>query len=792
MKVKVYYIPSQYLPQVNGMPKASLKTKKQLFLTLRRFMGSIKNDEYSRSELFSTDDRKIVIPDFQRDYCWGNKHYGEKKDSNIVEGFIDTLLEEQNKGKIILGKIDVYENPINHINLTDGQQRLTTIYLLIGMLARMAGNEKSFLKKCLISEFEQNDDNEPYLQYSIRESSVFFLRDLVNEFFIKDTSLKVKDIEKQPWHFNEYYLDPTIQSFKEALKTIEDKLIGKSTNEIDLFSKFVLNDLKVQYYDVEDRKHGEERFVIINTTGKGLTTTENIKPILLGTITNDRFAKEWEERETFFWKNRIIGKESTADKGVNDFIMWCLQIIEKQEDIDLVKLSKRILKDNVNEELLSEIDILFKGFQKFLKLIEIPKIQKQLQFITKENDHEKELKNTVDIRSISQNRIKDIILPLLSFISKVSSEEAEVEQFLRRIRKNYFDNLWTERKVNYVDWRHVLEIIEFSKTTDEILRYNTEQNKQKFKLIANVSLSVWFNIEEQLKLELKKQNKGLIEFWEDDIGFMGDISFLFQVFLKRKEGIPNNAISLNKEFANINLKLVDLEYLQTLNIERLNQCYDYYIKVLQNKYFKILSIRFNRQNHLWAGTWSLGREYFEYRRWHKKHIALIYQNWFYFVMGELLNDNVEMESLLKKYVRNIFSQSSKVFFETDLNFENEIDFNQFKFNLENKFNSMNNNGFYHWNGYLWYCLLAIHERKEIDFEIVFDLFDRKKDHSMIGNQFIWTKGYYDKSIKTHDNFENTGWNNWKNIKPEDEIGKENFIKNREGIIKSLFNTAIIN
>ena len=105
---------------------------------------------------------------------------------------------------------------------------------------------------------------------------------------------------------------------------------------------------------------------------------------------------------------------------------------------------------------------------------------------------------------------------------------------------------------------------------------------------------------------------------------------------------------------------------------------------------------------------------------------------------------------------------------------------------------MNNNGFYHWNGYLWYCLLAIHERKEIDFEIVFDLFDRKKDHSMIGNQFIWTKGYYDKSIKTHDNFENTSWNNWKNIKPEDEIGKENFIKNREGIIKSLFNTAIIN
>lgn len=130
--------------------------------------------EYSIAELFGTDHRKIIIPDFQRDYCWGDKNYGEKSDTDIVSGFIQTLKEEYRNGTIVLGKIDVYQNPANHIYLTDGQQRLTSIFLLLGMLHRLAsGDNKKRLKKCLISDFEETDDKEPYLQYSIRESSVF-------------------------------------------------------------------------------------------------------------------------------------------------------------------------------------------------------------------------------------------------------------------------------------------------------------------------------------------------------------------------------------------------------------------------------------------------------------------------------------------------------------------------------------------------------------------------------------------------------------------------------------------
>ena len=207
----------------------------------------------------------------------------EKHNIEIVSNFLETLKNEYNKGETFLGKIDVYQNPTDHIYLTDGQQRITTLYLIIGMLYRQTKNES--LKNCLISEEEEkNDDKEPYLQYAIRESSIFFLRDLVNEFFIKGNPTKVEKIVEEFWFFNEYNLDPTINSMLAALKIIDPNLKETRDFKLSEFSDFLINRVKIQYYDVVERKYGEERFVIINTTGKALTVSENVKPILLGKV----------------------------------------------------------------------------------------------------------------------------------------------------------------------------------------------------------------------------------------------------------------------------------------------------------------------------------------------------------------------------------------------------------------------------------------------------------------------------------------------------------------------------
>ena len=142
--------------------------------------NSFKTGEtYKLQDMFSKDN-KIIIPDLQRDYCWGTTN--DKEGRNLVERFIDNLMKNKEK-ELNLGLLYGYEAPLGHIQLCDGQQRITTLFLLLGMLNKKSNDT---FRRYLISEKEESDDWEPYLQYSIRESSLYFLSDLTRIFFIEN------------------------------------------------------------------------------------------------------------------------------------------------------------------------------------------------------------------------------------------------------------------------------------------------------------------------------------------------------------------------------------------------------------------------------------------------------------------------------------------------------------------------------------------------------------------------------------------------------------------------------
>ena len=158
----------------------------------------ITGETYTLAELFS-ENRFVIIPDLQRDYCWGNPENG------LVSGFIDSLIKqykEQKADELNLGLFYGYETPSNHIQLCDGQQRITTLFLLLGMLNHRTGQ----FQHNLISDFEYRyDDREPYLSYAIRESSLYFIRDLAYNFFIGNSIDCVDSIRKADWYFADSY-----------------------------------------------------------------------------------------------------------------------------------------------------------------------------------------------------------------------------------------------------------------------------------------------------------------------------------------------------------------------------------------------------------------------------------------------------------------------------------------------------------------------------------------------------------------------------------------------------------
>lgn len=299
--------------------------------------------EYTLRQIFCGD-RKIVIPDLQRDYCWP---VTDGPSDNLVSTFLDTLVEKclSSDGVTRLGLIYGYEYPEDSdmIQLCDGQQRLTTLFLIIGWINRVIGGER--YRNFLISDFElTQDDHEPRLQYAIRESSLYFLSDLVCKYFIYGGSKNAKPSEEiyssKDWFYGEYAEDVTVTSMILALDKIQTRLNEITDKSLEAFAEGIMQRLSLIYYDMVNRPNGEETFVIINTTGEPLSASQNLKPKVITALVNagvPEIAKRWERIETWFWRRRLEKNgNDTAEAGFREFLNW-VEILKRPDGKSLAK-----------------------------------------------------------------------------------------------------------------------------------------------------------------------------------------------------------------------------------------------------------------------------------------------------------------------------------------------------------------------------------------------------------------------------------------------------------------------
>ena len=508
-------------------------------------MSSLRNgEEFSLREFFSHNN-KIVIPDLQRDYCWGDSAYieQEKSQKELVSGFVGDYLLTSFKEKsstnsdLMLGLVYGYEEPLNCFNICDGQQRITTLFLLLGMVNRYSDGE---FNDYIISSTEMQDDYEPHLLYSIRESTLYFLSDLSLHFFIKDSIPNVSLIKKSNWYFDEYERDASVQSMLAALETIDKILVNEKTVDYKSFGHFLLNNLKMIYYDMENRARGEETYIVINTTGEPLSSTENIKPILLGSISDNKvYNEQWEEREDWFWQNR--GRDLCADDGMKQFFIWFWQSKllqektykdDKEFPIDPRKEFLNIDK-NAYASTLDEVKSYFDALKYCVDILnENEEIKKQLHFIQPPK------KNCIGTYSWLREQDNNIVLPLIGYIQKFKQPQ-KINAFIRRIRRNWFDSI-RNRHINeepasntyfFVDWRYILQIIGNSTEEDEVLNYDTEVNSSSIRLIPNVKLNQWNNEDEVIKKNLcggDAEREMAVWEWEDNKDIMGDLSIIWK------------------------------------------------------------------------------------------------------------------------------------------------------------------------------------------------------------------------------------------------------------------------
>lgn len=486
---------------------------------MKNKINFITGETYTLAELFSGN-RRIIIPDLQRDYCWGNKeHTKEKKE--LVSGFLRTLIAQYESNDSVeplnLGIIYGYESPEDNIQLCDGQQRITTLFLLLGMLNKKTSINR--FRNLLISDYKYfQDDKEPYLNYAIRDSSLYFLSDLVCHFFIKehnDSTFidKCDEIKDGRWYFREYDSDPSICSILKAIKIIEKLLEDKDSNWCEKFGLFLSSKLTFIYYDMENRKNGEETFVVINTTGEPLSNTQNLKPLIIIEEINKNYerwdelkkkntlSEDWENIETWFWEKRRNSND-TADAGFNEFIRWITILNSPKENI------KRILstgKYNFPKDAIS-----FKEIYSYWEIIKFlfenweGRAFLDSNYLSPEINTDNEGTKTIGQIDCFQ------LLPLIEYCKIWGIPQKNDRNLLRLYQ--YLHNLARIDNVKKAVNDLVFDAINIAKSCEDIIKLIDENLQWN---ISNMLLTK----EERLKLEILKSNPSMREdienyFWQ--------------------------------------------------------------------------------------------------------------------------------------------------------------------------------------------------------------------------------------------------------------------------------------
>jgi hypothetical protein len=274
-------------------------------------------------------ENKFVIPDLQRDYCWGTTVPKGKKDS-LVYSFTNELINESpNQYKYdewSYGILYTYEFPESFLHLCDGQQRLTTLYLIIGIL-------NCHIRNTQLLEILMLANGQPRLKYEVRNTTDYFIKDLLKEVFLKQEMSDLKDLTKANWFREEYADDPSIKSMVKAIKVINELINKDNTQEVSsyilskvgfIYIKLDANELIEKRADSAIREYSEKIYEIVNTHGNPMKSNEHMNSLLLSQLKESEKQNGTEKCaiwQDFYWQYRVADEliERRANSAIREY-----------------------------------------------------------------------------------------------------------------------------------------------------------------------------------------------------------------------------------------------------------------------------------------------------------------------------------------------------------------------------------------------------------------------------------------------------------------------------------------
>ena len=323
------------------------------------------NKKFTFKQLLTA--QKVEIPVLQRDYVQGNLK--DKKAENIREDFVadlvnhliqpkpdemtldfiygkiidDDLSEEQERCEEHLeslldtvseyAKKSGYEIHRNFKRLNefvskdtfipfDGQQRLTTLFLLHFLVYTKLDKDISFLRQFLYKTRESSRD---FLEAFLNNASDF----ATNEVWVHSFLTFIQD---RNWFYDFWKYDPTVMSMMVMLEAFREKI----TQQEDLHKSIVTihsnleseNVLTFDFLDIDEHQLDDILYVKMNASGKELTDFEKFKSWLIEYVEDKKNniivdEQDWETKLDTVWYDLFW----EVDKNKTDELLY--QFIKK-------------------------------------------------------------------------------------------------------------------------------------------------------------------------------------------------------------------------------------------------------------------------------------------------------------------------------------------------------------------------------------------------------------------------------------------------------------------------------
>jgi len=303
--------------------------------------------------LFGNQDALYQIPRYQRPYSWGDEQI-EKLWSDLIEA-------QEYEPNYFLGSIITAkpEETSNYLDIVDGQQRLTTILILLCVCRDLYPN----LNQSIL-------DTDPFaIDGNIIKSSIKY-NDRFERLRLKTHSNHESDFQnlvlkegtsilnKKPYKKELRVEEAPDCKFRNTSYFFTERLMELGEEQAGIFINYLFNSVKIIRIDCHSVSFAIKLFQVLNDRGLDLSNSDLIKSYLIGRIhktyeldnelkkqKEDRFMDDWK-----FCENIAIDTE----ENMNDlFVLYEYSLLGKNPEKSLYDEMVKLFENKDPNDVIS-------------------------------------------------------------------------------------------------------------------------------------------------------------------------------------------------------------------------------------------------------------------------------------------------------------------------------------------------------------------------------------------------------------------------------------------------------